>query len=179
MSKKGFYTLETNQNHDETDKLYYFGNQYQQVYDGLIYYLSVQGNHSRTICYYGPYKDFLIPEAKDLFQYFEDYPSSGMTPYKPDRILLAIFKDIDLLSTTEQSISITWPSNLPTLETSDEKFMYLEGKDAAQVFSFFSHSSHMTFLDELGNSYSVSIHVVLPHHNLLQAQEWSAVNSIN
>jgi hypothetical protein len=170
MNKRGFYTLETNQNHDETDKLYYFGNQYQLVYDGPIYYLSMNGSQPRTICYYGPYKDFLIPEAKDLFQYFEDYVPGGMTPYKPDRILLAIFKGAD--STTEQSTSITWPSDLPALETPDKKFMYLEGKNAAEVFSFFRHSPDMTFLDERGYSYTVSVHVVLPHHNLLQPQEW-------
>ncbi|HMR99055.1 MAG TPA: hypothetical protein PKE62_07340 [Anaerolineales bacterium] len=68
INKRGLYTLETNQNHDQTDKLYDFGNQYQRVYDGPIYYLSVSGDQPRTICYYGPYKDFLIPEAKDLFQ---------------------------------------------------------------------------------------------------------------
>ncbi len=172
MNKNGFYTLETNQNHDESDKLYDFGNQYQPVYDGPIYYLSVNGNKPRTVCYYGPYKDFLIPEAKDLFQYFADYVPGTMTPYNPDRILLAIFKDANLFSATEQATSINWPSGLPSLETPEKKFMYLEGKNATDVFLFFRHSPNVTFLDERGNSYTVSIHTVLPHHDLLQPQQW-------
>ncbi len=97
-------------------------------------------------------------------------------PYKPDRILLAISKDSNLFLTIEESKKVTWPSDLPALETPDSKFMYLEGKAAIDVILFFRDSSYVIFVDERGNSYAVSIHVVLPHENLLQPQGWVCSN---
>jgi len=172
LENMGFYSLETNQDHNETDKLYDFGSQYQRVYDGPIYYLSVYGNKPRTICYYGPYQDFLIPEAKGLFGFINEFAPDSMTPYKPDRVLLAIYKGTNPSLTDEQTVPFSWPSDLSPLETPDWKFMYLEGISATEVATFFSRSYDVNFLDEKGNDYSVSIHVVLPHENLQKPQEW-------
>jgi len=77
----GFYSLETNQKDDPTDKLYDFGNNYQEVHDGLWYCISVHAAKSRNLCVRESYIQFLIPKMKSILQYLDEYKPTDMTLY--------------------------------------------------------------------------------------------------
>jgi hypothetical protein len=79
----GFYSIESNQQRDITDKLYDFGNNYQEVNDGLKYCILVSAEKSRQLCAREDYMQYLVPEMKAIFKYLDEYEPVGMTPYYP------------------------------------------------------------------------------------------------
>jgi hypothetical protein len=110
----GFYSLETNQQHDPTDLLYDFKGQYEKTYDGL--YLCVADIvKDRKICARDHLREFLISPMKDILQFLDNYEPKNMSVYKVDRLLL----DIEARPPTWYSIEnrdvIPWPVNFPEL----------------------------------------------------------------
>lgn len=172
VSKAGFFSVETNQQQDETDLLYNFTGRYNEIAqtDGIDYCLSVNDTNSREICIYEPYKEFLNPPIKNLFQFIDNYTASNMTRYEPDRVLLYASRDLDLYNTyaVEPTTSIPWPTDLPTLETPDEKYMYLEGDNAKEAFSLVNDSRLPLTFNEKGQDYFVFMTPVLPDEKLSQ-----------
>ena len=86
----GFFSLESNQQYDVTDKLYDFGNNYQEVNDGLKYCILVSAERSKDLCVQEDYMQYLIPKMKAILKYLDGYKPIGLTPYYPDRILLSM-----------------------------------------------------------------------------------------
>src|SRR5215217_1214395 len=60
----GFYTIESNQRHDPSDKLYNFGGRYEGVSDPIWYCVLINKDESRKLCEWEPYEQFLVPEMK-------------------------------------------------------------------------------------------------------------------
>jgi hypothetical protein len=81
LESLGLYTIESNQKHDPTDKLYNFGDQYSRIYDGLWSCILVNGDKSRNLCAYEPFRKFLVPKMESLLQFIDDYHPAGMSRY--------------------------------------------------------------------------------------------------
>jgi len=169
LDQLGFHMIDTNQKHDDTDLLYDFGGRYLQVgvTDGAFSCLSIRDTE---ICYYEPYKDFVMPQALLLFQLVDNYSPSSTTLYQPDRILLYVSPGPDLYHSFVENpmTTMSWPSGLPSLETSQEKYIYLEGKQAQEFFSFLDGFTKPMIFNENGKDYSVLSTVVLPHETISQ-----------
>lgn len=169
LDKLGFYSIQTNNKHDETDPIYDFAKNYSEAWDGLSTCLSVLGTIEKSLCYYQPYKDFLIPKMKDLFHFMDDYEPENMMPYQADRIILII--DEGWTGTfPEDRKKIPWPSDLLSLESFAGGKVYIEGPLASKIFNFFNNSSGFFDLVDKGTEYSVFIQPVLPHENLIMTE---------
>ena len=121
LDKTGFYSIETNYNSDTTNPIYDFQGKYDEVKitDGITSCLSANVTISKQVCFYEPYKDFLIPKMKELFQFIYNYAPSNLTVYQPDRLLVfvSIGRDFYNSHIIEPTESIPWPSDLPSLQT--------------------------------------------------------------
>jgi hypothetical protein len=169
LDSLGFFSLESNRHHDQEDKLYNFGNHYEKVSDGLKYCILVNTDQSKELCAYEPYMQFLIPEMKNILNYFDEYKPTGLKPYRPDRILLSmrpVDPDRDDLSAT----AIPWDKRFPSLEFSPSltnlipiPIMYIQGNLANEIDLFLKTShSHDVFIQN-GQKYIVHEEIVLPH----------------
>lgn len=172
----GFYSLESNQQHDQTDRLYNFGNNYQESAGGLRYCVSMNTDKSRTLCVREPYTQFLIPKMKDILQYLDEYQPAGMTPYYPDRIL------VDIQSDTDPSVAnppaISWDEHFPSLEYDPNRFtsgtsnqvVFIDGAMAREIHLFFE-GEDMKVVTQNGEEYVVWIRVLLPHEKVKNPQQ--------
>lgn len=172
LDKTGFYSVEANLNSDPTNPIYDFGGKYDEVKitDGVTSCLLANVKISKEVCFYEPYSEFLISGMKELFQFIYDYQPNNMVVYQPDRLLVFFSKGHGFYDSfaSESTESILWPSDLPSLETPNEKFMYLEGENASKVFSLFETRSLFKVFNESGQDYSVLLEVVFPHETLAQ-----------
>jgi hypothetical protein len=181
LDSLGFFSLESNQKHDEEDKLYNFGGHYQNVYDGLKYCILVNYDKSKQLCAYEPYMQFLIPEMKNILKYFDEYKPDGLTPYDPDRILLST----RLADPNRNDLSANgtlWDERFPSLEFSLRKIrndaydlpvsiMYIQGDLAKEIYRFLRNShSHGLFIQN-GINYIVDVDIVLPHETVINAYQ--------
>ena len=172
----GFYSLESNQHYDQTDKLYDFRNNYQKVDDGLWYCISVHADKSRNLCVRESYIQFLIPKMKSILQYLNEYKPIGLTPYYPDRILLTIQSDID--PSIENPHAIPWDEHFPSLENNPRRFtsdtsnqvIYVDGNMAKEIYLFFEGSNGWKVVSQNGKEYIVYIRVLLPHEKVRNPQ---------
>lgn len=162
----GFYTIESNQRHDPSDKLYDFGNQYQGVSDPMWYCILINKDKSRKLCEWEPYRKFLVPEMKNILDFLDAYQVQGMTPYYPDRILLWVRAGRSPYVENLPEKAIPWSENFPTLETSGEKIVYAEGDDAKKIFALFDNKVSTIIISQDNTEYTVSIDIVLPHEQL-------------
>jgi hypothetical protein len=173
----GFYSLESNQQNDQMDKLYDFGNNYQEIADGLRYCVSVNADKSRTLCVREPYIQFLIPKMKSILQYLDGYNPAGMTPYYTDRILLTIQTGID--SSINNPPATHWNEHFPSLENDPSRFtsdtsnqvIFIDGDKAKEIYLFFEGSDGWKVVSQNGKDYIVTIHVVLPHEKVKNPQQ--------
>ena len=173
----GFYSLESNQQYDQTDKLYDFGNNYQKVAGGLWYCVSVNADKSRTLCVRESYSQFLIPEMKGILQYLDEYKPAGMTSYYPDRILLDIQSDFD--PSIDNPPATPWNEHFPSLEYDPSRFtsdtnnqvIFIDGDMAKEIYQFFEGSDGWKVVSQNGIEYIVSIRVLLPHENVKNPQQ--------
>lgn len=162
----GFYTIESNQQHDPSDKLYNFGSQYQGVSDPTWYCVEINKEESRKLCEWEPYKKFLVPEMKNILNFLDAYQVQGTTPYYPDRIFLWVRagRNPDIENLPEKPIP--WNKKFSSPETSDEKVMYFQGDEAKEIFSLFDNEVSTTVFIQNDHEYTVSIDIVLPHEQL-------------
>ena len=172
----GFYSLESNQQHDQTDKLYDFRNNYRKVFDGLKFCVSVNADKSRTLCVREPYMQFLIPKMKGILQYLDEYKPAGMTPYNPDRILITIQTDID--PSINNPPATPWGEYFPSLENDPNRFtsdtsnqvIFVDGDKAKEIYLFFEGSDGWKVVSQNGKEYIVRIRVLLPDEKVKNPQ---------
>ena len=162
----GFYTIESNQQHDPSDKLYNFGDQYHGVSDPMWYCVLINKGEARKLCEWEPYKMFLVPEMKTILKYLDVYQVKGATPYFPDRILLWVRagRSPDVENLPEKAIP--WNDKLSSLETSGEKILYFEGEEAKNISALFGNAETVKVFTQNGIEYTVSMDIVLPHEQL-------------
>ena len=177
----GFFSLESNQKHDEEDKLYNFGNHYEKVFDGLKYCILVNTDMSRELCAYEPYMQFLVPEMKNILKYFDEYKPAGLTPYYPDRILLST-RLADPNRDDMSANAVPWDARFPSLEFSLRRtrnyaydipvsIMYIEGDMAKEIYRFLENSHSQDVFIQNGQKYIVHIDIVLPHEIVINAYQ--------
>jgi hypothetical protein len=172
LEETRFYSIEANGKLDPTNPIYDFGDKYteESSYHGVTSCLIANVTTSKKICFYEPYRDFLVPPMQELFRFVYDYTPINLTVYQPDRLLVFVSKGHDFYDSFagESEGSIPWLSDLPSLETSQEKYMYVEGENAAKIFSLFETNSSLKLFSQAGQDYSVLIEVVFPHETLTQ-----------
>lgn len=173
----GFYSLESNQQSDQTDKLYDFGSNYEEVNDGLWYCISVNANKSRKLCIREPYIQFLTPKMQSILQYLDEYKPTDMTPYYTDRILLTIQSDIN--SSIKDPPAIPWDEHFPSLEHDPRRFtsdtsnqvIYVAEDMAKEIYLFFEGSNGWKVVSQNSKEYIVYIRVLLPHEKVKNIQQ--------
>ena len=158
IEQKGFYNIETNQQHDPTDKLYNFSSDYESAFDGR--YLCVSTDTKR-ICAYEPVIDYVIPSMKNIFKYLDSYLPSNMTPYQADRILLQIIEGSDYIPEEYRPNQIEWTDDLPALQ--ETPTFFVDGETAAKIFALFDYSANWKILVYKDKEYTVFARPVLPH----------------
>lgn len=167
LESLGFYSLETNQKHDPTDKLYSFGkDQYGRVYDGITYCIFMKGDRPRDLCARDPFREFLVPQMKNILEFLDYYRPGGMSLYYPDRILVDVQAGRSEYLEDISVAAISWPDHLPSLETKNEKIMYFQGDDAKEIFELFGHSKGMKVFIQNGVEYTLYFDIVLPHEEI-------------
>jgi hypothetical protein len=159
----GFYTIESNQRHDPSDKLYKFGSQYQGVSDPMWHCVLINKDGSRELCAWEAYKEFLVPEMKNTLKFFKEYEVEGTTPYYPDRILLWVRAGRSPYVENLPEKAISWDEKFSSLETSDKKIMYFQGDKAKDIFALFGNEVSTRVFKQNDIEYTVSIDIVLPH----------------
>lgn len=174
----GFYSLESNQKHDPTDKLYNFGDKYEEVgvFDRLRYCILVNADKSRNLCVHESYLQFLIPKMKNILQYLDEYKPASMTPYYPDRVLLTIQANVD--PSIDNPPAIPWDEHFPSLENDPRRFtsdtsnqvIYIDGDMAKEIYLFFKGSDGSKVVSQNGKEYIVYIRVLLPHEKVKNPQ---------
>ena len=172
----GFYSLESNQQHDATDNLYNFEGKYQEieVFGGLRDCILVNIDKSRNLCVHESYTQFLVPEMKSILEYLDTYQPAGMTPYYPDRILLTI-QIAD--SSVENPPAIPWDERFPPLEKDSRRYtsgtsnqvIYIDGNMAEKIYLFFG-SADTKVVSENGKEYIIYLRVLLPHEKVKNPQ---------
>ncbi|MGC1376545.1 MAG: hypothetical protein WA821_09985, partial [Anaerolineales bacterium] len=186
LDAMGFFSLESNQQHDPTDKLYDFGNNYEEIDDGLWYCILVKADKSRNLCAKDEYRQYLIPEMQNILKYLDDYEPAGMTPYYPDRILVEVQKIDPDSDSAHQERVIPWNKHFPSLEISDPRIhvwdnprpsMYVDGEMAKKIVLFFrdiyNNVKGEYLFSQNGNLYDVSIREILPHERVRNIYQWA------
>lgn len=170
LDAMGFYSLESNQKHDPTDKLYNYGNNYQESFDGREYCISVNDDKSRNLCVYEPNLQYLIPKMKTILQYLDEYEPAGMTPYYPDRILLWVQAGRDPYNDNLPATAILWDEHFPSLETSNP-IMFVDGDMAKEIYMLIGGTNKGMVFSQNAKEYTVYIDVVLPHEKMTNAYQ--------
>jgi len=175
LDKKDFYSIDTNQTSDETNPIYDFKGRYNEVgvTDGASRCLFTSTPTPKKVCIYLPYREFLVPPVKDLFEFMDRYIPESLNIYQPDRLLLFVSKGRSFYDSYEFFLtpsisSVSWPDDLPSLKTVSEKYLYLEGENGRKVLSLIKNSSTLMVFDENGEEYSIFAEIVLPHETLIQ-----------
>ncbi len=170
LDAMGFYSLESNQAHDPTDKLYNFGNNYSKVYDAYLYCVLVNADKSRKLCVYEPGIPYLIPKMKQIINYLDAYDPAEMTPYYPDRILLGVENARNLYYDEITPVpAAPWDEKFPSLETPDRKMMYVDGDFAKEIYLLFSNAYERRIFIQNGKEYTVEFTIILPHEKVTNA----------
>jgi hypothetical protein len=174
----GFYSLESNQKRDPIDKLYDYGDNYVESFDGTWDCILTEANKSRNLCVYESDVQFLIPKMKAILKYLDEYKPAGMTPYYPDRIFLVI-RIVDPYRDTSLPTAIIWNEKFPSLETSNPKryvddttaIMYVHGDIAKKIYLFFGDTNASKVFSQNGKEYIVYFAIVLPHEKIINAYQ--------
>ncbi|MBI5297800.1 MAG: hypothetical protein HY869_20165 [Chloroflexi bacterium] len=175
----GFFSIESNQKHDPTDKLYDFGKNYQKSFDGPMYCILVNVNQSRHLCVYEPNMQFVIPKMQRILEYLDEYKPTGLTPYYPDRILLSI-ESFSPNSDEAPAIVTPWDKRFPSLVyPAPRKYiyytpvliMYIEGDMAKEIYIFMANSHSGDVFIQDGKKYRVQLAIVWPHETVVNAYQ--------
>ncbi len=159
----GFFDIETNQQHDPTDKLYDFGDQYSRIYDGLYSCVFVALESETNICLHKEQREFAIPAIINILDFLDNYHPEGMTIYKPDRILVWVQNGRSEYLDDPAMPSLPWPVHLPSLQTDSEKVFYVDGKVAEEIFSLIGYPVRYVVFTQDEIEYTLLLAIVEPH----------------
>lgn len=123
IEKDGFFTLAYDNSSvagiPTANPIYEFNDSTEFYEGGPNYVLQVNGPDPREILVYHSYVQYLIPEARRVFNLFNNYsPPSRLTDYQPQYLLLRIEAGVgDSANATPAPTIQTWPTDLPSLAT--------------------------------------------------------------
>ncbi|HEY9526358.1 MAG TPA: hypothetical protein VIR02_04695 [Anaerolineales bacterium] len=166
----GFYSIESNQQHDTSDKLYKYGNNFEESYDGLLDCIVVNAEKSRELCIYEPAMEYLVPKMKNILRFLDTYEPKGTTPYSPDRLLVSIQSGRDPYNDNLPKDAVPWPDNLPSLDTF-KSITYVDGEIAREIYNLFDDTNAGKVFTQSGKEYTMYFYVVLPHEKLSNAYQ--------
>lgn len=200
IEKSGFFSLEidnSSQSKYPTDNPIYKFDDTAQFSVGAPYYvLQVNGSKHRQIHVYSDYVQYLIPEAGQVFDLFNNYsPPSKLTNYQAQYMVLRIEEGVrvpDYL--TPEPMIQEWSADLPSLELLQKENIEIE---ESPFFSTNSSVSQITnivitgdkikpFFEAFGNRllykffqngnqmYGIIARPFLPHENLNKFSEFPA-----
>ena len=141
----GFFTIESNQQHDPTDQLYNFGGQYESVgvTDGQNICVSVNADKARQLCVYEPYMQFLVPKMTNILKFMDEYQPKGMSLYYPDRILLWVQAGRNSDDNELPQDAIPWIETSLSLETPRGKVIYADGETAKELYALYGDKGYV------------------------------------
>lgn len=166
-----FYSLESNQAHDPTDKLYNFGNNYQKVYDAYMYCILVDADKSRKLCAYEPGIPYLVPKMKQILNYLDKYQPVGMMTYYPDRILVSVEEGRHLYDENSPVTAVSWDEKFPSLEALNRKITYFDGDVAKEIYKLFDNVYEPKIFTQNGKEYTVFFSIIMPHEKVTNAYQ--------
>lgn len=188
IEKAGFFTLaydnSTSAGIPTANPIYKFNDSTEFYEGGSNYTLQVNGPNPREILVYHSYVPYLIPEAKRIFDLFNNYsPPSRLTAYQPQYLLLRIEKGLgDSVNATPEPITQIWPAQLPSLKLlSNENIEtaasgYFSGNSISQVlvkneevkpiFDAFGNRLAYQLFQSGDQVYYVAARPFLPHETL-------------
>ena len=194
IENSGFFSLEIDnsiQSKYPTDNPIYKFDDTAQFSIGAPYYvLQVNGLKHRQIHVYSEYAQYLIPEARQVFDLFNNYsPPSKLTNYQAQYMVLRIEEGVrvpDYL--TPAPMIQEWSADLPPLELLQKENIEIEGSpffspssftnvlitgDKAKPF-FEAFRNRLTYkLFQNGNQmYGIIARPFLPHENLNKFSEF-------
>ena len=125
MEEVGFFTLPYDNSSaleagiPTANPIYRFDDSTQFFEGGSDYVLQVNGPEPRQIYVHHSYVPYLIPEARRVFNLFNNYsPPSKLAEYQPQYLLLKIEAGVgDSVNATPAPITQSWPADLPSLAT--------------------------------------------------------------
>jgi hypothetical protein len=94
-----------------------------------------------------------------------------MSLYSPDRILLWVQRGRDPNVTDLSKESIPWKDTFPSLETANEKIIYVEGATAKEIYAIFNNAIAFKVFSQDGVDYTVVVDIVLPHEEITNLYE--------
>jgi hypothetical protein len=179
LEAMGFFSLESNGEDDPTDKLYNFGDNYERIFDGTGSCILVNADKSRQLCVRDYYKQYLIPQMKNILKYLDEYKPAGLTPYYSDRILLSI-EPADPDRDDLPKNAIPWDERFPSLDYSPPRkygddipasIMYVEGDMAKEIMIFMENLPNDDLFIQNGKKYIVECISILPHQKVINAYQ--------
>lgn len=122
IENSGFFNLEVDNSSEAgiptANPIYKFDDSTQFSEGGPNYIMQVNGPHPRQIHIYYQYVEYLSPEARRVFNFFNNYsPPSTLNDYHVQYLLLRIEEGLgySVYETPAPTIQ-TWPADLPSLE---------------------------------------------------------------
>lgn len=124
IAEAGFFSLVVNESFepayptDYPNPIYNFDATTQFSEGGTHHVLQVNGPNPRQIRVYSHYAQYLTPEARRVFNLFQNYsPPSRLTEYQAQHMILRIEEGPgDSAYSTPAPITQSWPTDLPPLE---------------------------------------------------------------
>lgn len=149
IEKDGFFTLAYDNSSTfiagipTANPIYEFNDSTQFYEGGPNYVLQVNGPNPREILVYHSYVQNLVPEARRVFNLFNNYsPPSRLNGYQPQYMLLRIEAGLgNSVNATPEPVVQSWPADLPSLAT-------LAQENDETAASAFSRSPQVLVKDE-------------------------------
>lgn len=187
IEEVGFFTLEFDDSSrliagiPTANPIYQFDDSTQFYEGGSNYVLQVNGPNPREILVDHSYVQYLIPEARRVFNFFNNYsPPSRLTNYQPQYMLLRIEAGLgDSVNATPAPSMQTWPADLPSLatlvqenvETAASAFsrvpqILVKDEQIKPIFEAFGNRLSYQLFQSGDYVYYVAARPVLPHETL-------------
>jgi hypothetical protein len=188
IEKAGFFTLEFDNSSaveagiPTANPIYKFDDSTQFSEGGSSYILQVNGSNPRQIDVYHSYVQYLVPEARQVFNLFNNYsPPLQLTQYQPQYMLLRIEAGLGRsVYATPAPVTQTWPADLPPLasfakenvETPASAFdsqisqVLVKNKQVKPIFEAFNNRLAYQLFQSGDQVYYVAARPFLPHETL-------------
>lgn len=196
IEKSGFFSLEIDnsiQSKYPTDNPIYKFDDAAQFSIGAPYYvLQVNGTNHRQIHVYSEYVQYLIPEARQVFDLFNNYsPPSKLTNYQAQYMVLRIEEGVQVPDyLTPAPMIQEWSADLPPLEllqkeniaieespffsTSSFTNVVITGEKIKPFFEAFGNRLSYKFFQNGNQVYEIVARPFLPNENLNKFSEFPA-----
>jgi hypothetical protein len=187
IEQAGFFTLAYDNSSaleagiPTANPIYQFDNSTQFFEGGSNYILQVNGPNPRQFQVGHHYVQYLVPEARRIFNLFNNYlPSVTLIEYQPQYLLLKIEGGLgDSANATPAPVVQTWPADLPSLstlakenvETAASAFsritqVLIKNESVKPIFEAFGNRLAYQLFQSENRVYYVAARPFLPHETL-------------